>query len=248
MSEQHPEQPHKQQPEQPDETPRSVEEIVELVNSNPWNQDPNLWDADEEVGDIYSVEINEDGEIEQAERIKYPHPMVWIACLAAYNDGHLHGEWVDAAVDDEALAAAAQRVLASSPIPGAEEYAIFDSDEFGTYKVGEYARLEDVARVARGIAEHGPAFAAWAELHDGDPDDLDRYEDAFAGSYESASEWAHEILFDSWLTDAMDTVVPESMRPYILIDCRAWARDAELNGDIYVEANPEGGVWIFYNH
>ncbi len=233
------------QPQQPEDQPKDIEEIIELVNGNPWNADALAGEPDEEVGGIYSVEIGPEGQIEDAERLSSRRPMVWIACLAAYNDGTLHGEWVDAAVEDEELAAAAQRVLATSPVPGAEEYAIFDSDEFGAFRVGEYDRLATVARVARGIKEHGHPFSVWAELHAGDEAMLDSFEDAFLGEYDSPSAWAHDVLLDSWLRDALDTVVPEPLRPYIHIDCVGWARDAELSGDVYIEPAPGGRVYVF---
>lgn len=48
-------------------------------------------------------------------------PRVWIGSLADYNNGTLHGDWVDAAVDEEDLIAAAERIVASSEESGAEE-------------------------------------------------------------------------------------------------------------------------------
>lgn len=59
------------------------------------------------------------------ERQEQRNPRVWIGSLADYNNGTLHGDWVDVAVDDEELIAA-QRILATSELPDAEEYAIFD--------------------------------------------------------------------------------------------------------------------------
>lgn len=226
MSEKHPEQPSEQPKDQ--------------------SGDHGPWDPNEEVGDIYSVELNDDGQIERAELLRQPRPMVWIACLAAYNDGTLHGEWVDAAVDDDELQAAAHRILATSPISGAEEYAIFDSDEFGAFRVGEYERLETVAQVARGIKEHGQAFGVWAQLHDADPDMLAGFEDAFLGEYESPEAWAREVLDDLNLDGFLRMGgIPEAIRPYLHIDYAGWARDAELGGDVYIEPTPEGRIFVF---
>lgn len=222
MSEKHPEQP----------------------NERPDDQGP--WDPNEEVGDIYSVEINDDGQIERAELLRPPRPMVWIACLAAYNDGQLHGEWVDAAVEEDELAAAAQRILASSPIPGAEEYAIFDTDQFGAFNVGEYDRLETVARVARGIKEHGHAFGVWAQLHDADPDMLAGFEDAFIGEYDSREDWAREMLDDLNLDGFLRMgAIPEAIRPYLHVDYEGWARDVELGGEVHIEPTPWGRIYAF---
>jgi len=175
-------------------------------------------------------------------------PRIWVGSLADYNNGRLHGEWIDAAVSDDELATAVQRMLATSEEPRAEEYGIFDYDNFGRFRVHEYDRLERVARVARGIAEHGPPFAAWAEIHDGDESMLDQFEYAFHGEYDSASDWARDVLETSGLQESIDQIVPEDLRPYVQVDCDMWARDANLAGDIHVESNPAGGVWIFWAH
>lgn len=217
------------QPEQPSERPDE--------------QGP--WEPNEEVGDIYGAEINDEGQIESAEKLRADPPRIWAGSLADYNNGRLHGEWIDAAVPDDQLVAAVQRMLAASEEPGAEEYGIFDYDNFGQFRVHEYDRLERVARVARGIAQHGPAFAAWAELHDGDESMLDQFEDAYLGEYESPAEWAHEVLLDGGVREALDSVVPESLRPYISVDCVGWARDAHLGGYVHIEWKHDGGVWIF---
>ena len=48
-------------------------------------------------------------------------PRIYLASLADYNAGHLHGAWrpADQSVDD--LQEQAQAMLAASPLPGAEE-------------------------------------------------------------------------------------------------------------------------------
>ncbi len=173
------------------------------------------------------------------------NPRIWIASLADYNAGRLHGDWIDAAVDEQELLAAAQRILASSREPGAEEWGIFDFDEFGAFRVNEYDDLAMVAKVARGIAEHGPAYAAWAELHGGDPTMLDQFEDCFLGAYDSEVDWAREGLDDAALDYELERSVADSLRPYVSIDYAALARDSQLGGDIYIERTPTGGVWIF---
>lgn len=112
------------------------------------------------------------------ERLPTRNPRVWIGSLADYNNGVLHGDWADAAVDDAELIAAAQAILATSEQPGAEEYAIFDYDDFGDFRPEQYEQLSLVAKVARGIQEHGDAYAAWAQLHDADSDMHDAFEDS----------------------------------------------------------------------
>ncbi|KDA00731.1 antirestriction protein ArdA, partial [Hyphomonas oceanitis] len=50
------------------------------------------------------------------------HPRIYVACLAAYNNGRLHGAWIDAITPD-AIRAGVREMLATSPEPDAEEWA-----------------------------------------------------------------------------------------------------------------------------
>ena len=50
-------------------------------------------------------------------------PRIYVACLAAYNSGCLHGRWIDATTPDE-IWEQVRAMLADSPEPDAEEWAI----------------------------------------------------------------------------------------------------------------------------
>ena len=238
MSEKHPDQPH--QPEREGQ-PSEPEKRTDL----PGSDNPNApWARHEEVGDLYSVEVSADGTIERADKLTL-RPMVWVGSLADYNAGRLHGEWVDAAVEPDQLHAAVQAILATSQEPVAEEWGIFDYDEFGAFKVGEYDSLEVVSRIALGIREHGPAFAAWAELHDGDEAMCQSFEDAYLGHYDSAEDWAREVLGDLGIEESLTKAAPHLLG-YVQIDYTGWLRDATA-GDVHIEEADGGGVWVFDN-
>lgn len=49
-------------------------------------------------------------------------PRIYVACLAADNNGYLHGEWIDVNQDSDSLYADIKNILTSSPIPDAEEW------------------------------------------------------------------------------------------------------------------------------
>lgn len=184
---------------------------------------------------------------QEASRERQPNrnPRIWIGSLADYNNGVLHGDWVDAAVDEEDLITAAHRILASSETPDAEEYAIFDYDDFGDFKVEQYEQLSLVARVARGIHEHGDAFAAWAQLHDGEPDMLDAFEDSYLGEYDTPEDWAREITDESNIEQRIQEAFGDGLAGYIRFDADAFARDAWMDGSIYVAHRDDGGCWVF---
>lgn len=84
-------------------------------------------------------------------------PRIYMASLSDYNAGRLHGAWVDADQDAEELDLAVARMLAASPEPGAEEWAIHDHEGFGPVDLSECESMETVALLARGIADHGLA-------------------------------------------------------------------------------------------
>ncbi len=174
-------------------------------------------------------------------------PRIYVTCLASYNHGHLHGEWVDADQDADAINEAIQAVLKSSPIPLAEEFAIHAYDEFGTLRVDEYQTVEWVSVVGQAIAEHGDAMAAW--LDNDRPRDADEaeervtlFEDAFRGEWGNAEEYADNMLDDMGAHAAL-----EPFGASVRIDVEGFARDLVLGGDIFT-VDSIGGVYVFDNN
>jgi antirestriction protein len=176
-----------------------------------------------------------------------PSPAIYVASLADYNNGVLHGAWIEAARDPTDIQGDINAMLAQSPEPGAEESTIFDYDQFGEYRIHEHDPIDLVARIARGIQEHGYAFAAWAHDHKGDPDRLDDFAEAYLGHHDSVQDYADQLMDDLGYTDEL-AKLPESLQPYLRFDTEALAYDMEISGDIYVVDNPHGGVWIFHGN
>jgi antirestriction protein len=174
-------------------------------------------------------------------------PKIYVASLSDYNAGRLHGEWLDAAQEPEALLAGISSMLAASREPGAEEWAIHDYEAFAPVRLGEYESIEQVSKIALGIVEHGPAFGAWAEyLGRYGWDDLDRFEDCYLGRFDSLTDYAEDFLDALGLRESIEKAVPEQLQPYVNIDAEAFGRDISYNGDVYVvEDDPAGGVFIF---
>ena len=176
-----------------------------------------------------------------------PQPRIYVASLSDYNAGRLHGAWMDAAQDGESLLAEISRMLASSPEPIAEEWAIHDYEGFGRTRLSEYESIENVARLARGIAEHGEAFSAWASYVDSFEDDqLSRFEDCYRGEWASLSDYAESLVDDLGLAEELNQMVPELLQPYVSIDFAAFGRDMALSGDIAtVESSDQNDLFIF---
>src|SRR6202022_2303852 len=82
-----------------------------------------------------------------------PSPAIYVASLADYNNGVLHGAWIDAAREPAEIQADINAMLAESREPNAEEFAIFDYDQFGLCRIHENDPIDLVAQIARGINE-----------------------------------------------------------------------------------------------
>jgi antirestriction protein len=159
-------------------------------------------------------------------------PRIYVASLSDYNAGRLHGIWLEA-TDVEQVRDGVARMLKASPGGAAEEYAIHDFEGFSRYLPSESADFELTCAIGAAIVEHGRVFTVYLE-HVGFPSDLQRlpellegFSESYQGAYESIEDWAGQYLEDIGLLQQ----VPESLRGYI--DLEIWARDAELNGDIF---------------
>ncbi len=173
-----------------------------------------------------------DGTHEQHEHLTHdPEPRIYAASLADYNNGHLHGRWIDASQEPEDLHAEISDMLASSSIPGAEEWAIHDYEGFGNFRLSEYESIDTVARIAHGIAEHGTVFAHWVD-HVGttDTDALEHFDDHYLGTWGSLSDYAEQLLDDLGVN--ADRLVSGWLSPYVSIDYEQLGND--LATDLYV--------------
>ena len=173
-------------------------------------------------------------------------PKVWIACLASYNNGNLHGAWVDADQEPDGIWDGINDVLRSSRQPGAEEWAIFDHEGFGPLRLSEYESVERISRLGLGIAEHGEAFAAFAHFLGGEDELLDQFEDCYLGKCQSAEAYVEEFLEDVGVDRILDDALPGYLRDYVRIDTEAVARDMECEGALLAMEASDGGVFLFH--
>lgn len=151
-------------------------------------------------------------------------PRIYIADLAAYNNGILHGIWLEASQNLNELWSATQAMLKSSPISNAEEYAIHDYEGFEGYEIGEYIGLESAHAVACFIEEHGHLGSALLNYWCGDLQQAGcALEEDYYGMYESLADFAQELT-------EMSIEIPKTLEYYI--DYAAMGRDLEIN-DMY---------------
>jgi antirestriction protein len=167
------------------------------------------------------------------------NPRIYVACLAAYNNGHLHGAWIDADQDAGQIRDEIAAMLARSPFEHAEEYAIHDYEGFEGVSISEYAGIDSVARMAAFIAEHGALGAGLLEQFGGDMEQAETaLQDCYHGQFASLADYMEELTTES-------VTIPEALHYYI--DWDAMGRDAEMGGDLFTIQTAHGEVHVFSN-
>lgn len=198
-------------------------------------------------------------------------PRIYVASLADYNAGILHGRWIDATLGVEHIHAEVAAMLRESrypsvtmpcpdcaaddnanecntchgarTVPSAEEWAIHDTDGFCGVKLSEWEDLANVADLADAIEEYGEAFATWFANESGDMDSIDtsRFRGAYLGHFDSLEDYAREYLADTGMFDNVNDVIQQ------YFDFEAFARDMRLDGSVWTADASEGGVHVFDN-
>ena len=165
---------------------------------------------------------------------------IYVADLAAYNAGRLHGVWINATDEIEELQEQINKMLESSPEEFAEEYAIHDYEGFAGYCFGEYEGIEAAHEIACFIEEYPEIGGELLNNFGGDLEDARKAaEENYCGCYKSLADYAEELTEET-------TQIPENLSFYI--DYERMGRDMELNGDIYTIETGFEAVHIFWNH
>lgn len=156
-------------------------------------------------------------------------PRVWVACLAAYNNGFLHGAWIDADQEPDTLQTEIDRILKTSPIPDAEEWAIHDYDEFyeAASILGEHPSLATLHEAACLIAEHGELAAKLIARYGKVAEAVRAMDERYQGIHRSVADYAETYIEDTGQLDC----VPEPLRWYF--DYERLARDWQWGSDIF---------------
>ncbi|HDS1725600.1 antirestriction protein ArdA [Pseudomonas putida] len=164
-------------------------------------------------------------------------PHIYVADLAAYNSGYLHGVWIDASDEVDAIHEQINAMLAASPVPDAEEYAIHDYEGFGDYALGEYEGITAAHDIACFIEEF-PEFGGALLGYFSNLDEARRAaEENYCGTFSSLADYAQQLTEET-------TDIPSSLAYYI--DYQAMARDMELNGDVFALEAHQGEVHVFW--
>jgi len=156
-------------------------------------------------------------------------PQVYVACLGCYNEGRLHGSWVDADELESEWERKGQCFtsgfypMTQCKKPHHDEWAIHDYD--GVPNLGEHPDIPYLIKVMRAIEwQHqqgdGEAFFEWFNL---DPynkshhDDLNEaFQEAYCGEYESEEKFAAQHAEDCGY------ISPENQNPLLMYVDYEW--------------------------
>lgn len=165
-------------------------------------------------------------------------PQIYVACLASYNAGKLHGAWIDANQDASDIQSEIDAMLATSPTPGAEEWAIHDTEDFGSIRISENPDLDEVSLHGRMIEEHDGAWIAFVDHYGEGSATEEGFRDSYAGEYPSAEDYAEELARDCGYLDNDDK------NPLLnYVDWERFVRDLGYDG--YHFADSPSGVYVF---
>jgi antirestriction protein len=161
---------------------------------------------------------------------------IYVACLAAYNNGILHGRWIDAHQEAWEIWDEVSAMLKVSPIKEAEEWSIHDYEGFEGVSLSEWEGFERVSEIAAFIAKHGELGGKLIEYFASLEDAESAISDQYAGEYRSTADFVQEMT-------EQGSEIPESLQYYI--DWGAMARDWEINDILTIETGFEN-VHVFW--
>lgn len=159
---------------------------------------------------------------------KHPEGRIYVADLAAYNEGDLKGRWIVPSGDEEELTEQVQDVLRSVKRKGhpvGEEWAIHDYESFPD--LGEYPSLKTVAATAAALEEGGDALLALLDYDKYWSRDIDaaitHVQDNLLGVFKNAEqELVYSLLDDGLITE-------KTMLDYV--DAERFGRDVRMDLD-----------------
>ncbi len=177
---------------------------------------------------------------------------IFVGCLASYNSGMIHGEWLDLSnyYDMDELQDKVNAILKSSPCQG-DEYDIQDFEGFGDLlKGGMYPSLKEAWAIHETLIEvekEGIDEDLFLEFvshlcEEVDTSIIEKFQDRYQGCFDSLEDYGENIANEcGYLSE-----VPKTLRYYI--DFERYAKDMELSGDIFTIETGYREVHVFSNY
>ncbi|MGV9751103.1 antirestriction protein ArdA [Nocardia farcinica] len=162
------------------------------------------------------------------------------------------GAWFDMARDPQIVRAEIYAALGADEATEGDPLYIWDYDGFGAFAITTGAiglegvdSIELLTQVARGIKDHGPAYAAWAEAHEDDPRLFDHFATAYKGHHESMAAYVRQLFEPLRIEDRVKQALPATLGEFVSVDYAAIGEEMQREGDIAAIPAEGGGVWVF---
>jgi antirestriction protein len=171
---------------------------------------------------------------------------IYVACLASYNAGILHGAWIALnGKDTDEVGEEIAAMLKASPTAGAEEYAVHDFEGFNGYNPGEYPDMGKLIGLVEAAdkAQDADAFWGWVAHDSYNADSPERFEDAYRGEWSDLGEYAADYWEQTG--DKLEAPKGQWWHPLNYIDWDRMGADLETSGDVFTVDAPGGKVWVF---
>jgi antirestriction protein len=178
---------------------------------------------------------------------RLPDVGIYVACLASYNNGILHGDWIDleGGIDEEGIQEGIDWMLSHSPEPGAEEYAVHDSAGLPGYlSRTEWPSLSELVAWANELSNYSDEDTQEAYRLACEDQSQTLTEDSFRETY--CGCYADGVEYASYLAEESDAVPKGQPWPLSCIDWEDAWRELTYDG-YHLEPCRSGGAHIFRN-
>lgn len=186
------------------------------------------------------------------EREALRYPRIYVTAGLPLRAELTRGTWLEMARDPDYIYTELYAVLGEPYEHDADRFYIWDHQGFGAFDVSTGAiGLDDVhsiellSKVANGIVDHGPAFAAWASAHEDDPRLFDHFATAYKGHHESMAAYVRQLFEPLEIEAKLKRAVPQALEDFVYVDYAAIGEEMLQEGDVVAFPADGSGVWIF---
>ena len=163
------------------------------------------------------------------------NPTIYVACLASYNNGIRYGIEFDATLPPEDMMDIIEDMLENSPVEGAEEWEIHDSNDFGHISIDRWEDLQQVHDIACFIVEHEELGIELLKKFGGNVEEAKQLMDEkHIGEFDSLEDYAEQFTNDCYN-------LPEFIAYYV--DFKDMGRDL---ADDLIKIELDGCVHLFH--
>ncbi|MBD2458399.1 antirestriction protein ArdA [Nostoc sp. FACHB-87] len=172
-------------------------------------------------------------------------PKIYVACLSAYNSGHLHGLWIDATQEPEDIEDDIKWMLSWSPVAddeACEEWAIHDYENWQGIQLNECEDIEHISELANLLEEHGQAYAVYYQYYGSDAS-LEDFQERYLGQFEDEEDFVYQMWEECGTLKKLEELGINSC----YIDWKAIARDWFICDFYSVEVGYKE-IYVFSRH